>query len=65
MLLLAVISLVSLLMFYFPRQPEDLVPLVESSDRCEWTGKKDVFPLSGILLGMANGCMDVKVVGNT
>ena len=62
-LFLAVFSFVSLLMFYFPRQPEDLVPLVESSDRCEWTGKKDVFPLSGILLGMAYSCMDVKVVG--
>lgn len=61
--LLAVISVVSLSLFYFPSQPQDLVSMTEPSNRCEWTGKREVFPLSGLLLGMCYSCMDVKIVG--
>ena len=60
-LLLAVFSVVSLSQFYFPRQPQDLVPLTEPVNRCEWGGRMEVFPLSGMLLGMAYGYMDVHV----
>ena len=57
--LLAVFSVVSLSLFYFPRQPQDLVSMTEPSNRCEWTGKREVFPLSGLLLGMGYSCMEL------
>lgn len=57
--LLAAFSVVSLLLFYFPRQPQDLVALTEAGNRCEWTGKREVFPLSGLLLGMGYSCMEL------
>ena len=60
--LLAAFSAVSLSLFYFPRQPQDLVSMTEPGNRCEWTGKREVFPLSGWLLGMSYSCMEIKVV---
>ena len=57
--LLAVLSVVCLSLFYFPRQPQDLVSMTEPSNRCEWTGKREVFPLSGLLLGMGYSCMEL------
>ena len=57
--LLAAFSAVSLSLFYFPRQPQDLVSMTEPSNRCEWTGKREVFPLSGLLLGMGYSCMEL------
>ena len=57
--LLAAFSVVSLWLFYFPRQPQDLVSLTEAGSRCEWTGKREVFPLSGLLLGMGYSCMEL------
>ena len=41
MVLLAAFSVVSLWLFYFPRQPQDLVSLTEAGNRCEWTGKRE------------------------
>ena len=60
--LLAAFSAASLSLFYFPRQPQNLVAMTEPGNRCEWTGKREVFPLSGWLLGMSYSCMDIKVV---
>lgn len=57
--LLAVFSIVSLSLFYFPRQPQDLVSMTEPSNRCEWLGKREVFPLSGLLLGMGYSCFEL------
>ena len=60
--LLAAFSAASLSLFYFPPQLQDLVAMTEPGNRCEWTGKREVFPLSGWLFGMSYSCMDIKVV---
>ena len=57
--LLAVFSVVSLSLFYFPRQPQDLVCIEDAGTRCEWTCKRDVFPGSSLLLGMGYSCMEL------
>lgn len=61
-LLLAMVASVCLLLFFFPRRPEDLRALTTDARRFEQTGRRDVFPGSGMMLGLAYGCMEVDGV---
>lgn len=58
-ILLAATSAVCLLLYFFPKEPQGLVGLSEPAGRCEWTGKREVFLGSGLLLGMGYSCMEI------
>jgi len=58
-LLLVVAAAVCMLLFFFPRQPGELRALATQVGRFEQTGKGEVFPGSGMLLGLAYGYMEM------
>lgn len=58
-MLLVVVAAVCMVLFFFPAKPGYLVSLSTTASRFENTVKKDVFPGSQLLLGMAYGCMSM------
>ena len=60
--LTGIVSVVCLLLFYCPRSPQDLVCLQQPGSRCDWTGTRELFPGSGLMLGMSVSCMEMRGV---
>ena len=53
----AVAATVCLLFFFFPQQPSDLVAVEGREEYGNWLVKEDIFPASGLLLGMSYRCL--------
>lgn len=65
MIVMAFAAIICLLLFFYPKQPDRLVP-VEGHERADaWCERTGIFPLSGILFGMSYRCLHLYGWTNT
>lgn len=58
-IIVAIFAAASLLLFFYPKQPDELVCIEGHENSGTWHESKGIFPLSGILFGLSYHCLQL------